>query len=172
MPESVEEDGAVRGPAPRGFSNVATFCPERDLMRQRSEGVGSGTAVKSAPISTTVEHSENVVVLKSDIENALRAKINTVDAMLIDAEKCQQQSEARMERACANLLIEGTRIPSLDQPVLSGTQETFLNASTATIISAEKIIILEAQRSRLESRLRDLTGVCGRAHTADTRRAA
>lgn len=172
MPQSVGKDGAVRGPAPQGYSNVATFCLNRDSSPQQSVTVGSRIATKSAPTTAHTELAETVVSLDLDQKHALRLEINEATLLLTEAHNYQHLYEKRLERACANLLISGERIPALDQTSFSMMQEAYLNASTAAIVGGEKVIILEEKASRLESQLRTLTVGGGSANYADLPRVA
>lgn len=172
MPQSVDKDGAVRGPAPQGYSNVTTFCLNEDTSCQQSETDGSRVATKSAPITTTNDLEGNVISLELDEKFALRAEISEINQLLSEAHNNQHQSERRLERACANLLISGERIPALDQSSFSMMQEAYLNASTAAIVGAEKMIILEEQISRLDQRLRTLLSGDSESDYADLPRAA
>ena len=156
MPESVESGGGERGPAPQGSNNVARLSLEHKnaTIARPDDETPEATASPTPPAGET-----NVVSLDLDAQHALRAELIEANRNLAEAYNSQEQHEKRLERVCSNLLISGERIPALDQSSFTMMQEAYLNASTAAIVAAEKIVILQELVNRLEQQLRAL--ICG-----------
>lgn len=169
MPESANQGGAVRGPAPQGSNSVARLCLEHKTATSMSVA-DEAPETTAPPIPDTVD--SNVDSLGLDAQYVLRAEVMEANRDLAEAYSKQEQHEKRLDCVCSNLLISGERIPALDQSSFSMIQEAYINASTAALVSSEKIIILQERVNRLEQQLRTL--ICGtsRQSTQKMRRAA
>ena len=153
MPESVDRDGAVSGPAPRENSSVSPLYQVSDAVRRENPVVGAELNARNTSPQVNGLSDTTVVELAGNEVVNVKVQLAQANQHLSDARASHSECERRLERITGNLLIRGERFPAHDQPRISMMQEAFLNASTAAIIAVENILILQEQIARLEAEL-------------------